>query len=209
MVHTGPIRGDFPSLKLGRMVRYNSTIERDLLYFLEYWRNVTWYREQPMTIEYAMLDGQICRYTPDYEIHEETVKTLVECKPEARLESKHAQKQRQIGQLWAEENGYRFVTFTDTELRSGHQLSNLKLLWRYAHRQDTQLQQQIIAQAKQAVTCSVDELGQRLGMPLKVILPAVCSLLFHHQLQMDFNRPFTTMIPLWVGRSRTNGTHTG
>ncbi|MBK7916626.1 MAG: hypothetical protein IPJ94_10265 [Chloroflexi bacterium] len=58
-----------------------------------------------MTIEYAMPDGQIRRYTPDYEIHEGIVKTLVECKPEARLESKHAQKQRQIGQLWAKEMG--------------------------------------------------------------------------------------------------------
>jgi hypothetical protein len=209
MVHTGPIRGDFPSLKLGRMVRYNSTIERDLLYFLEYWRNVTWYREQPMTIKYAMPDGQIRRYTPDYEIHEGMVKTLVECKPEARVESKHTQKQRQIGQLWAEENGYCFVTFTDTELRSGYQLSNLKLLWRYARQQDTQLQQQIVAQAKQAVTCSVDELCQRLEMPPNVVLPAACSLLFHHQLQMDFNRPFTTMTPLWAERGKTNGTHTG
>jgi hypothetical protein len=162
-----------------------------------------------MTIKYAMANGQVCRYTPDYEIHEGAVKTLVECKPEARLESKHAQKQRQIGQLWAEENGYCFVTFTDTELRSGHQLSNLKLLWRYARRQDALLQQQIVAQARQAGTCSVDELCQRLAIPPNVVLPAVCSLLFHHQLQMDFNRPFTTMTPLWVERGKTNGTHTG
>ncbi len=208
MVHTGPVRGDFPSLKLGRMVRYHSTIERDLLYFLEYWQDVTWYREQPITIKYTMPDGQICRYTPDYEIHEEAVKTLVECKPEARLESEHAQKQRQIGQIWAEENGYRFVTFTDTELRSGHQLSNLKLLWRYARRQDIQLQQQSVAQVRRVVTCSVEELCQRMEILPKVVLPAVCSLLFHHQLKMDFNRPFTTMTPLWVERGKTNGTYT-
>ncbi len=208
MVYTGPIRGDFPSLKLGRMVRYNSTIERDLLYFLEYWRNVTWYKEQPITIKYTMPDGQICRYTPDYEIHEGMVKTLVECKPEARLDSKHAQKQRQIGQLWAEENEYKFVTFTDTKLRSGYQLSNLKLLWRYARRQDRPLQQKIMAQAGQVITCSVDELCRRLEIPPKVVTPAVCSLLFHHQLRMDFSQPFTTVTPLWVERGKTNGTDT-
>lgn len=207
MDHTGPIRGDFPSLKLGRMVRYHSTIERDLLYFLEYWSNITWYLEQPMTITCAMPDGQVCRYTPDYEIHEETAKTLVECKPEARLESKHAQKQREIGQWWAEENGYRFVTFTDTELRSGHQLSNLKLLWRYARQQDLRLQQQILALSRQEVTCSVNALCRKLDMLPKVVLPAVCSLLFHHQLQMDLNRPFTTMSPLWVAREKIDGTH--
>lgn len=65
MVNTGPIRGDFPSLKLGRMVRYNSTIERDLLYFLEFWQVVICYKEQPMTIEWIMADGQRRHYTPD------------------------------------------------------------------------------------------------------------------------------------------------
>ena len=68
MISTAPIRGDFPSLKLGRMVRYHSTIERDLLYFLEYWQSVTWYQEQPHTIEHIMPDGKCHRYTPDYEI---------------------------------------------------------------------------------------------------------------------------------------------
>ena len=62
---------------------------------------------------------------------------LVECKPEARLESAQAQQQCQIGQTWAENNGYRFVTYTETELRSGQQLNNLKLFWRYARLRGT------------------------------------------------------------------------
>lgn len=208
MVHTGPIRGDFPSLKLGRMVRYGSTIERDLLYFLEYWQNVAWYQEQPMTIKYATPDGQIHRYTPDYEIHEGAVKTLVECKPEARLDSGHAQQQRQIGQTWAEENGYGFVTITDTELRSGHQLSNLKLLWRYARWRDTNLHRQITAKIAQNASCSVDQLCGWLEASPQVVVPVVCYLLFHHELQMDLNQPFTTAASLWIAKGQPNGTDT-
>jgi len=126
MLHNAPIRGDFPSLKLRRMVRYGSTIERDLLYFLEYRHSVTWYQEQPFTVEQIMGDGKLHRYTPDYEIHDGAENLLVECKPEARLGSAQAQQQRHIGQAWAKNNGYSFVTYTETELRSGQQLNNLR-----------------------------------------------------------------------------------
>jgi hypothetical protein len=191
------------------MVRYGSTIERDLSYFLEYRQSVTWYQEQPMTIKYAMPDGKIRRYTPDYEIQEEAAKTLVECKPEARLDSGHAQQQRQIGQAWAEENGYGFVTITDTELRSGQQLSNLKLLWRYARWRDTNLHRQIIAKIAQNANCSVDQLCCWLEASPQVVVPVVCYLLFHHELQMDLSQPFTTAASLWIAKGQLNGTDTG
>lgn len=200
MVRTGPVRGDFPSLKLGRMVRYGSTIERDLLYFLEYWQTVTWYREQPMTIEHATSDGQIRRYTPDYEIHEGMVRTLVECKPEPRLESPQAQRQRQIGQLWAEANGYHFVTFTDTELRSGHQLTNLKLFWRYARRRDSTLHHRILEQITREGACSTEALCQQLGEPLEIIFPTACNMLFYQRLHVDLNLPFTSTALLRIAK---------
>lgn len=198
MVHTGPIRGDFPSLKLGRMVRYQSTIERDLLYYLEYWQAVTWYQEQPITLERILADGQCHRYTPDYEIHEGSVKTLAECKPTDRLESQQAQQQRRIGQAWAKENGYRFVTFTDTELRAGHQLANLKLLWRYARPRSNPSTQPILEQIRHDGQNSVAELCDKLHLPTAVVIPVVCHLLFHHQLQMDLPQRFTTATALHV-----------
>lgn len=199
MVNTGPIRGDFPSLKLGRMVRYHSTIERDLLYFLEFWQAVTWYREQPMTIEQIMADGQVRRYTPDYEIHEESTKTLVECKPADRLESTHAQQQRHIGQAWAQENGYRFVTFTDHALRAGHQLANLKLFWRYARLRNTHPKQQILQQVRQEQQTTVTALCEHLQMPSKSVVPVVCHLLFHHRLQTHLHQPFTPATTFEIG----------
>lgn len=198
MVNTSPIRGDFPSLKLGRMVRYGSTIERDLLYFLEFWQAVSWYQEQPMTIEWIMADGQSRRYTPDYEIHEGSVKTLAECKPADRLDSSQAEQQRRIGQAWAEENGYRFVTFTDTELRAGHQLANLKLLWRYARLRSNRSTQPILEQIRHDGPSSAAELCDKLHLPPAVVISVVCHLLFHHRLRMDLHQPFTTATPLHV-----------
>jgi hypothetical protein len=180
------------------MVRYHSTIERDLLYFLEFWQAVTWYQEQPMTLERIMADGQCRLYTPDYEIHEGAVRTLAECKPADRLESAHAQQQRRIGQAWAKGNGYRFVTFTDTELRAGHQLANLKLLWRYARLRGAHPREQILKRVQRDETSSVKVLCQQLSLPPQIVVPAVCHLLFHHQLQMDLHQPFTTATALHV-----------
>jgi hypothetical protein len=209
MVYTGPIRGEFPSLKLGRMVRYNSTIERDLLYFLEYWRTVTWYQEQPRTIEYVMEDGQVRHYTPDYEIHEGPIRILAECKPLARLESTQAKQQRRIGQAWAEVNGYQFVTFTDSELRTGYQLENLKLLWRYARLRNQQLRQPILDAVKYRVSSTVDELCQQLHILSEDAIPVVCYLLFHQHLHADLSEPLGISTPIWIAEEQNHGANSG
>ena len=197
MVHTGPIRGDFPSLKLGRMVRYGSTIERDLLYFLEYKRSVIWYQEQPFTVEQVLADSKLHRYTPDYEIHEGNERLLVECKPEARLESAQAQQQRQIGETWAENNGYRFVTYTEAELRAGQQLNNLKLFWRYARLRDLPNVSSILEYVSGCETSTVEWVCHQLKLVPSGVIPQICHLLFHQRLQIELGQAFTTATSFW------------
>lgn len=198
MLPTAPIRGDFPSLKLGRMVRYGSTIERDLLYFLEYQPTVKWYREQPFTVERVLADGKLHRYTPDYEIHEGSERLLVECKPEARLESAQAQQQRQIGQAWAENNGYRFVTYTEAELRAGEQLNNLKLLWRYARLRHCPEAPRILAHIREQETSTIECICEQLQLTTQTLVPQLCWMLFHHRLAMNLNQVFTTGASIWA-----------
>lgn len=200
MLHTAPIRGDFPSLKLGRMVRYGSAIERDLLYFLEYRQSVTWYQEQPFTVEQVMGDGKLHHYTPDYEIHDGSERWLAECKPESRLESAQVQQQRSIGQRWAGNNGYRFVTYTEVELRAGEQLNNLKLLWRYARLRQLPETRRILVHVREHGMSTVESLCQPLGLVPQTLVPQICYLLFHHQLEMDLNQTFTTATPFWLAQ---------
>jgi hypothetical protein len=167
------------------------------LYFLEYWQNVTWYQEQPMTIEHGTADGQRHRYTPDYEIHEGPTKTIAECKPLARIESAQAQQQRRIGQAWANTNGYRFVTFTDADLRTGFQLDNLKLFWRYARLRNSQPKQLILGWMEHHSTGSVESLCQDLSILPQDAVPVLCHLLFHHKLGMDLNQAFSMSTAVW------------
>jgi hypothetical protein len=180
------------------MVRYHSTIERDLLYFLEFWQAVTWYCEQPMTIERVMADGKRHRYTPDYEIHKGTVKILAECKPTDRLASSHTRQQIHIGEAWSEENGYHFEIFTDTELRTGHMLANLKLLWRYARLRENPLEATILRHIRHNGQNSIHMLCKALECPPRDVLPTVCHLLFHHQLAANLHRPLVNTTQLQI-----------
>lgn len=60
-------RGYFPSTKLGRMVAWESLLERDAILLLEFSPGVLSYQEQPTLVQYA--DGTRIRdYYPDFEL---------------------------------------------------------------------------------------------------------------------------------------------
>ena len=130
--HGGNIIGVFPSLKVGRGMPYESTIERDLLFFLEFSPTVQTYAMQPLTIQGVDADGKPRSYTPDVLVTSTTGKTLIECKPAALSSHPHTRQQVTLGEAWAAENQCAFLLVTDVELRTGPKLANLRLLWRYA-----------------------------------------------------------------------------
>lgn len=78
-------RGYFPSPKLGRMVAWESLLERDAILLLECSQGVVFYREQPTLIEYA--DGErLGMYYPDFEVTREDGDLLhLEIKTSAEL----------------------------------------------------------------------------------------------------------------------------
>src|SRR5712692_4783881 len=73
--------GRFPSLKMKRMISFESLIECDLLYLLDYEPEVERFDEQPLTIAYP--DGPALRhYTPDFHVVRSQHNLLIECKPQ-------------------------------------------------------------------------------------------------------------------------------
>lgn len=116
----------------GKRVKFESTIERDLLFFLEYDPAVLSYEEQPFRISITKDDGKHQSYVPDFLVIRENTKSLIECKPADRLEHRSTKRQIAIGERWAAENDYEFIVITDTDLRTGPKLDNLRILWRYA-----------------------------------------------------------------------------
>jgi len=116
----------------GIPVPYLSTVERDLLYYLEFDTSVLSYRSRPFTIRATDLEGESWLYTPDYVVERTAGPAIVHCCLADALASAATQARTVFGQGWARQNGHDFVVVTDRDLRDGHQLANVILLWRYA-----------------------------------------------------------------------------
>ncbi len=189
----GAVSGTFPSLKLGRLVVYASSVERDFLFFAEFDRDILHYQEQPFCLTGELPDGSMHRYTPDFLVHRAGEQQLVECKPADALDHPHTQQQCALGEAWAAEHDCTFRLVTDEELRVGHVLANLKLLWRYsrwpldAHAAATCL---ALVQAQPELTLAQLAALHQPDQPYQA-MPLIYALLSHHRLRADLTQVLT------------------
>jgi hypothetical protein len=189
----GNIIGAFPSLKNGHTVHYESTIERDFLFFLEFDRMVLRYELQPFVITGTDAEGKPRSYIPDVLITRNTGKTLVECKPTVRLDDPHTKQQRALGETWCNSNDCDYIVITDTDLRTGPQLANLKLLWRYARVSVPiafleQIHRTLAPYPEGIPLITLTQYLHNVS-PTSTLQPIVFHLLFCHILTADLNQP--------------------
>ncbi len=71
--------GDFPSIKMKRMIAFESLIERDGIYTFDFDPDVLAFEEQPFSIEYEH-EKKKRRYTPDFLLKKLDHSVVVECK---------------------------------------------------------------------------------------------------------------------------------
>ncbi len=120
----------FPSIKLGRVVRCESPLERDYVYLLEHGK-AKFYEEQPLRIWYY-LNGKKRRYTPDFLVESSNKKQIVEVKPvKVVVKAEFQALFHTISQICRQE-GYEFLVVTDEMIRVQPRLANIKILYRYA-----------------------------------------------------------------------------
>ena len=198
--HGGNIIGSFPPQIKGEKVRYESTIERDLVFFFKFDPAVITYHAQPMVITGTDAEGNTHTYTPDFLVVRTDRKEIIECKPEALLNSSHAQQQIAIGREWAANNNHDFAIVIDTNLRSGHTLENLKILWRYSRQivPTATLARCIDYMEKHPVGVSFQDLALYLSTLATqgaqepfMQAPLIYNMLFRHILSMELTVPIT------------------
>lgn len=123
--------GKFPSLLMGIIVRWESKLERDFIYLLEFDPDVLSYREQPIRIIY-FLDGKRHRYTPDFLVVRVNKKQIIEVKPISKVfKGNNRRRFRAISRICSA-MGYEFKIATEREIRVQPSLNNIKLFWKYA-----------------------------------------------------------------------------
>lgn len=130
ITHSGrQFRGRYPSLKCGRMVSYESLLERDVILLLEFSAAVVSYEEQPELVFYSDDQGTK-KYFPDFEVVLTSgAKVHVEAKPAERLVIPHLAKvYRAVASHYSRFRDERFLIVTDREARAEPLHSNLMTL---------------------------------------------------------------------------------
>ena len=198
----GNVVGRFPSLKMGRMIAFESLLERDFIYLLDYDLRVEWFEEQPLTIEY-LHEGQALHYTPDFHLIEAGQHVLIECKPERFVDRDDNPRKFAVAREWCIARRGEFRVVTDQQLRTGFRLQNIQRLTRYARMTvDMNLCRQIESCLRATSAPTLQALAQHLDpVDPQRVTAHVLHMAYHHQLELPLD-----MAPLSGGTSVTLGT---
>jgi hypothetical protein len=185
----GNIIGKFPSIKMRRMIAFESLLERDFIYLLDYDEDVEWFEEQPLTIEYQH-EGKRRHYTPDFHLLERGKHVLIECKPECFTDKDENRHKFSAANEWCRENSWIFRVVTDREIRTGFRLHNVKLMVRYARQPVDPVVRRRIYTLLRDAQCSIMMNDIARALEFDVPSSAIGSILhmaFHHEIYVPMD----------------------
>jgi hypothetical protein len=139
--------GRFVSRKSERTLHWESQIERDFCYHLEFDPVVFRFREQPITVELPNC-GFGRRYTPDFYVERREGRFIYEVKPAKQVQSGELDELFEAARDFFSEHGIHYEVVTEVDLREQPFLHNIKLLLKYS---GIRLLDQTVASAKSIV----------------------------------------------------------
>jgi hypothetical protein len=182
--------GKFSTVKTGRVAWFESLLERDYMYLLDYDRAISYWVEQPLRIRYGD-NGRTCSYTPDFEVHRQSKKQIVEVKTKDQVDSGEWDSLFSTASFICEQEGYEFSVVTDEFIRQQPRLDNVKTLWKYA-RTPVRARHQILCieffREKQIAEIELSELIQFFRAQL-VPVQTIYEMLFLSVLNFDVTQP--------------------
>jgi hypothetical protein len=194
---TTKVIGKFPSLKMGKTVWFESQIERDFIYLLEFDGDVLFYQEQPEKINYVR-DDKGHSYTPDFLVRRRGGEQLVEVKPEARRNDEENVLLFGSVAPIIRAQGREFLVVSDEKIRVQPRLNNIKLLWRYARvpivPQHQILCQELLGMRQQVSFTEAIHLFENNGVTRDVVY----ALLYRGVLATDLMQPLNASAPVYL-----------
>jgi len=197
--------GFFPSQKNGRPIAFESLLERDYLFLLEFDSSVLSFTEQPFTIE-CYFEGRKYRYTPDTSVDRLDKIQVVEVKPKKKLDQ-YMSTPKERAKLIAAHNyclskGYEFVTVTDLDIYFGPTLNNIKLLHGFSRLPvPAKEKMKIKSLALTSGQIEIDSLANKLSGQsnnFDIYLSYIYSLLYSKFLSFDITMPLINSSLVWL-----------
>ena len=183
--------GNFSSCKMGTSVSYNSLLQKDFMYWLEFDPDVLSYNTPAISFDYYS-NGRQKRYAPDFQVVRRQKKQIIEVKSQKVIESDEYQRLYQFLSDICDETGWTFVALTELEVQREPLLSNIKLLYRY-ERENFSIDEyrDCLEIVRSIVPASLAEVGQALD-DQKIRQNVLFKLLFHGLVEIDLNRSIKT-----------------
>ena len=182
--------GKFSSVKTGRVAWYESLLERDYMYLLDFDPYVTFWHEQPLRIRFTH-GGKTHRYTPDLELHRDSKKQIAEVKSQDQIKSGAWDFLFRTAASICKEENYEYIVVTDEVIRIQPKLETVKKLWKYARTPVLPQHQILCRDFFQKKRIAQVELGDLLQLFKTNSVPASClyALLFWGALDLDLMQP--------------------
>lgn len=201
------ITGLFPSRKNGCSIPFESGLERDLCYQLEFDDAVKSYASQPVAISYVRPSGRRCRGFPDFlvEFHVEANRPdeIRDVKPRSQLRHnwKDLKPRLRAACEYARARGKLYRLQSEVEIRNAF-LPQWKFLYRYlCLERDAVMAQSLLT----ALTELVESTPQRLvqesfgnSMDRAMALPTLWNLIASRAIRSHLDRPLTMASKIWV-----------
>lgn len=192
--------------------RFESTLERDLMYILRFDINVDKYIAQPVKIEYQDKGGQQRSYTPDILIHHRKDILPAKNMPTILAEVKYRDNLREnFNELrpkfkaaihYAKERGWKFKILTDREIRTPYML-NAKFLLGYMNPEPYpkyEIVQMVLDRVRELRETDVDTLLvsiYRDKWNQAELLPVIWHLIAIRRIGNDLTLPVTMRSKIW------------
>jgi TnsA endonuclease N terminal len=182
--------GNFSSCKMKTSFRYNSLLQKDFMYWLEFDTDVLSYDTPAMTLKYQS-NGKEKSYTPDFQVVRSQKKQIIEVKSQKTFESEKYSRLYQMLSGLYDETGWTFVVLTEAEIRREPILPNIKLLYGYA-RESFSIDEyrdcwEIARSNTPASLVEIFQILDEHGIRRNVLF----KLLFHNLVEIDIQQPIT------------------
>ena len=178
---TNNIRGVFPSLKMNLEVRYETLLERDYIFLLEYAQEVSRYRTRPFNIRCNKKS-----YTVTFLVEQKGYEKVVEC-----IRIKKVARPTEVNRLiaieeWCLGRGLGFEKITDEDIRSGWLLENIKHIHKFArYPVDSHLKVQIQRLISQTSTPRLEDILHLFGdFERAHAYVVLMNMIWNHEIQL-------------------------